>query len=195
MEKKTRQQKKVKGYIDAKEVCRRLNINMKTLDVWYEWYEDPKYKKPPYCPKLPTPKIVDGRGRRMWSAQSVKTLKKFQAWIPKGRGGVMAEVNQKHSSKSVRAKKEEIRQREEYRKGIKLRDETHHIINAFGETLCGRDGLKIKYAEMPKHKGKVKVCHWCLKVLNIDGKEFNNGVRKIRSDSEYKPKILKQLKK
>lgn len=85
--------------LTANKVAQHLDIAVKTLDSWYKFYNDPEIEKPEDMPELPAYQQETERGTRYWKEEDLPKLEKFQAWIPKGRGGVMGAVNSKYWSK------------------------------------------------------------------------------------------------
>lgn len=81
------------------EVARKLRVSVATVNNWYYWYNNDAYAKPEFMPELPQPKIVDGRGTRLWSKNDVKQLIGFMKWRPMGRNGVMGEYYAKYRPK------------------------------------------------------------------------------------------------
>lgn len=103
-------------YYSANKISQYLDISVQTLNNWYKWYNDPNIKKPEDTPFLPPFIQESPRGRRLWSEDYLYDLKKFKEWVPRGRGGVMGQVNfhlwgergvraQKNKKKSLRDKK------------------------------------------------------------------------------------------
>ena len=78
--------------LTASFVCNKLDISVKTLTRWYEWY----YKKNPTgdsnIPELPEYIQAHDRAPRYWRKEDLPQLRKFKAWVPKGRAGVMSKA-------------------------------------------------------------------------------------------------------
>ena len=79
--------------LTATKVAQHLDISMMTLNNWYRWYLDPDTEKPKDMPKLPMYEQSKERAPRYWKESDLPKLKKFQEWIPKGRGGLMGSTN------------------------------------------------------------------------------------------------------
>lgn len=76
--------------LTASFVCNKLNISVKTLTRWYEWYESVKNSEDSKVPPLPEYIQAHDRAPRYWRKEDISQLKKFKTWVPKGRGGVMS---------------------------------------------------------------------------------------------------------
>lgn len=85
--------------LSATKVTQFLDISQNTLNSWYKWYNDDQYAKPKDTPYLPPYTQAHPRAPRVWNANDLYYLRKFKEWIPKGRGGVMGEYNQRYSTK------------------------------------------------------------------------------------------------
>ena len=92
--------------ITATQVCAKLNVSTVTLTNWYRYYNDPKIDKPKDMPPLPQYEQSGPRATRYWDKDDIRQIRKFQKWIPKGRGGVMGEVSK--SFWGARGKKKTI---------------------------------------------------------------------------------------
>lgn len=75
--------------ISANKVAQYLDITVVTLNNWYYWYNSPESKKPQDTPYLPPYSQLTPRGKRYWDKADLRALRKFQKWLPRGRGGVM----------------------------------------------------------------------------------------------------------
>ena len=93
MKKKTEQIKR-EDLLTASGVCNRLDISVKTLTVWYKWYESVE-EKPENTPVLPGFIQDHARGPRFWRVSDLPQLQTFKEWIPKGRNGLMGKLNNK----------------------------------------------------------------------------------------------------
>jgi len=85
--------------LKAIEVAYILKITIPTLTNWYNWYNG-DFEKPDNTPELPTyvrygKQGSNKRGARFWKESDIPKLIKFQAWIKKGRNGVMSDYNRK----------------------------------------------------------------------------------------------------
>ena len=78
---------------NATKIAQFLDISVGTLNVWYKWYEDERFEKPAGIPKLPPYEQAGPRRPRYWSEDVLLDLKRFKNWLPKGRGGVMGDLN------------------------------------------------------------------------------------------------------
>lgn len=96
-----------KTYLTATEVSQRLNVSVKTLTGWYQWYNDKSIDKPENVPVLPSYRQTHERAPRQWNPDDIPQLLEFKEWVPKGRNGVMGRMNQKYWSKDKRTKSEE----------------------------------------------------------------------------------------
>ena len=74
-------------YMTATEICYILGISENTLRNWMKWYKIKKIE----CPELPQPEKF--HNRNYWRRTDIAKFAVFKDWIPKGRNGVMAEVN------------------------------------------------------------------------------------------------------
>lgn len=92
------------GMLTASNVANMLDISVKTLTNWYQWYHDESIKKPDEFPKLPEYVQENKNSPRYWTKEDVKQLRKFQKWMPRGRGGVMGEVSCKFYNKKKNEK-------------------------------------------------------------------------------------------
>ncbi|MBO7212398.1 MAG: hypothetical protein J6V44_15530 [Methanobrevibacter sp.] len=92
--------------LTASKVAQELDISTKTLNNWYMWYYDDTIEKPKNFPKLPDFIQEYPKGPRYWTIEDVVQLKKFQAWRPTGRAGVMGRVSEKYYGTKRYAKKE-----------------------------------------------------------------------------------------
>lgn len=81
--------------LTASKVAQALDISPGTLTNWYRWYENAGEEKPSETPALPNYTQESIRGPRFWREEDIPQLRKFQEWIPKGRGGVMGSWNAK----------------------------------------------------------------------------------------------------
>lgn len=86
------------GMLSASQVCSKLNVSVKTLTNWYKWQADDSFEKPKNMPMLPEYYRTHNNGPRFWKKESVKELKAFQEFIPRGRSGIMGEFNQQYWS-------------------------------------------------------------------------------------------------
>lgn len=86
--------------LTASKVANQLDIAVKTLTNWYKWYQDSSIEKPEDFPRLPEYIQTHKNGPRYWTQEDVEQLKKFQAWIPRGRNGLMGAVSCKYRVKS-----------------------------------------------------------------------------------------------
>lgn len=78
---------------NANKIAQFLDISVGTLNVWYKWYEDERFEKPEGVPPLPPYEQAGPRRPRYWSEDVLLDLKRFKDWLPKGRGGVMGDLN------------------------------------------------------------------------------------------------------
>lgn len=91
-------------FMSFKEVADEIGISTLTLKNWYIWNEITK-DKPADAPKLPNFYTMgDNKVARFWRRDDMEKLVKFNNWVPKGRNGVMAEVNRYYFDKEYRAK-------------------------------------------------------------------------------------------
>ena len=87
--------------LSATQVAAKLGITVKTLTTWYKWYNDNMLKhfirneQPIDCPILPPYTQTKLNSPRYWDESNMEQLIKFKNWVPKGRGGVMGNVNAK----------------------------------------------------------------------------------------------------
>ena len=96
-----------KKLLTASKVAQELDISTKTLNNWYIWYYDDTIEKPKNFPKLPDFIQNYPRGPRYWTVEDVVQLKKFQAWRPTGRAGVMGKVSEKYYGNKRQNKEKE----------------------------------------------------------------------------------------
>lgn len=82
--------------LTASRVAQKLDISVATLNNWYKWYHNAEFVKPEGMPDLPEYEQQNPRGPRYWETDDLKALKAFKKWLPKGRGGVMGELNAKY---------------------------------------------------------------------------------------------------
>jgi hypothetical protein len=88
--------------LTARQVANELDISIPTLLRWYAWYYGSKVSDiPSDCPVLP---IIEREGtgrnaKRVWKKSDIPTLKVFKSWVPRGRGGVMGELDRSRKSK------------------------------------------------------------------------------------------------
>lgn len=82
--------------LSASRVANSLDISVKTLTNWYKWYLDDSIEKPDDFPKLPDYLQEHVGGPRFWTEADVEQLREFQAWIPRGRGGVMGRISSQY---------------------------------------------------------------------------------------------------
>ena len=87
------------GFYTATEVSQQLNISVKTLTNWYNWYNDETIEKPKDTPTIPTYRQDHPRSPRLWTTEQINQLKVFQEWIPRGRNGVMGRYSERYWSK------------------------------------------------------------------------------------------------
>lgn len=78
---------------NANKIAQFLDISVGTLNVWYKWYEDERFEKPEGVPPLPLYEQAGPRRPRYWSEDVLLDLKRFKDWLPKGRGGIMGDLN------------------------------------------------------------------------------------------------------
>ena len=101
-------------YYSANKISQYLDISVQTLNSWYKWYNDESIVKPPDTPFLPPYEQASTRGKRLWSEDYLYDLRKFKEWIPKGRGGVMGDINARcWGERGVRAQKNKALKKEE----------------------------------------------------------------------------------
>ncbi len=79
--------------LTATKVAQHLDITVVTLTNWYTWYNNDKYVKPANTPELPKYEQVHERAARYWNESDLHKLEKFKEWVPKGRNGVMGQLN------------------------------------------------------------------------------------------------------
>lgn len=91
--------------LTASRVAQRLDVSVSTLTNWYKWYNG-DYTKPENVPELPEYTQVGTRGVRYWRESSIPMLIAFKEWIPKGRGGVMGEMNARFWGKRGKNRKQ-----------------------------------------------------------------------------------------
>lgn len=89
-----------KNFLTAREISFKLNVSVRTLSTWYQWYTDPKSIIPPDCPGLPKYTIQKSCNTRLWRVEDLQCIADFQKWIPHGRRGVMGKINRKFWSTS-----------------------------------------------------------------------------------------------
>lgn len=85
--------------LTATKVAQELDVSVPTLNNWYKWYMNDDYDKPDDTPELPEYEQAGKGTPRYWTEKDIKKLKIFQAWLPKGRGGVMGDYNARHWGK------------------------------------------------------------------------------------------------
>lgn len=89
--------------LSATKVSQKLGVSTTMLNLWYYWYNHPDFTKPQDTPPLPPYEQANPRGIRYWNPEDIKALKRFQKWIPKGRGGVMGEATRRYrGQKTIR---------------------------------------------------------------------------------------------
>ena len=86
--------------LTASEVANKLGVSVKTLTIWYKWYNDSSIQKPKDCPELPMYQQDSPHGKRFWDKKHISKLKKFKNWVPKGRNGLMGSINKQFWSKT-----------------------------------------------------------------------------------------------
>lgn len=77
----------------ATKISQFLDISVPTLNSWYKWYNDPTFVKPIDTPYLPPYIQKSKMGIRYWDEDCLYYLRKFKDWLPRGRGGVMGDMN------------------------------------------------------------------------------------------------------
>ena len=82
--------------LTATKISQKLNVSVSMLNIWYYWYNNPEFVKPKDVPLLPAYEQATPRAPRYWKSDDLKDLRKFQKWIPKGRGGVMGEATRRY---------------------------------------------------------------------------------------------------
>ena len=80
-------EKNNKTYLTATEVSQKLNVSVKTLTGWYQWYNDNSIDKPENVPVLPSYRQPHERAPRQWNPDDIPQLLEFKEWVPKGRNG------------------------------------------------------------------------------------------------------------
>ena len=80
--------------LTATKVAQHLDISVPTLNNWYRWYNQ-EASKLKDVPKLPDFIQASSRSTRYWEEKDLEKLAAFQAWLPRGRGGVMGNWNAK----------------------------------------------------------------------------------------------------
>lgn len=88
--------------LTTSKVCNQLDISSRTLDNWYKYMLDDSIEKPSKMPVLPMYIQETVRGPRYWKQEDIPQMKKFKAWVPHGRHGVMGAVNEKYWAKEKR---------------------------------------------------------------------------------------------
>ena len=85
--------------LTASKVANALDISVKTLTTWYKWYNDPEEVKPADMPYLPDYEQKNQYAPRYWRKSDLKQIKKFKAWLPRGRNGVMGNLTNQYTKK------------------------------------------------------------------------------------------------
>jgi hypothetical protein len=80
------------GMVTASRVANQLDISTKTLISWYKFYES-DLPKPDNMPELPPYEQAYFRAPRYWREEDIPKLITFKEWVPKGKRGVMGEIN------------------------------------------------------------------------------------------------------
>lgn len=88
------------------QVCYLLNITPSTLRNWYKYVEEVGPDNlPEGCPGLPPYIQENPRAQKYWNGGDLHKLYAFQQWVPKGRGGKMAQISSKYWSQKFYKKK------------------------------------------------------------------------------------------
>ena len=98
--------------LSANKVAQTLDISVVTLNNWYRWYHSDEFIKPLDTPQLPEYEQHTSRGKRYWSDDDIIQLQIFQDWIPKGKRGVMGDLNAKFwgkRGKEIQARKNKMK--------------------------------------------------------------------------------------
>lgn len=78
--------------LTAAKVACQLDVSTKTLTNWYKFYHS-DCEKPDNMPELPEYEQAYEKAPRYWNPEDIPKLMAFKEWIPKGRHGVMGEIN------------------------------------------------------------------------------------------------------
>lgn len=74
--------------VTAEEIAYHIGVSVRTIDLWYKW----KRRNPnhPLAKLLHDPTRINKR--RYWKAKDVTDIEVFQNSIPRGPGGLFAEI-------------------------------------------------------------------------------------------------------
>lgn len=81
--------------LTTSKVAIKLDVSVRTLLTWYKWYEQ-EGNTMEDVPVLPKYEQAYHRAPRFWEESDIEQLKVFKDWLPKGRNGVMGNVNAKN---------------------------------------------------------------------------------------------------
>lgn len=84
--------KKHKDQLTSANVANQVGVSSKTLMQWYKFYES-DLPKPKDMPKLPAYEQDYPRAPRYWYPKDVEQIIAFKEWIPRGKKGIMGEIN------------------------------------------------------------------------------------------------------
>lgn len=84
-----------KKYLTAQEVCFLCGISIYTLNTWYNFKK--KHPRHELSKLLPKPKRTNqsDRSPRVWAREDIEKILEFKAKRPRGRNGVMGELQPK----------------------------------------------------------------------------------------------------
>lgn len=182
------------GCITFADMAKRVGVSYLTLRNWYKWYHECK-NKPRETPRLPKAMTSPSGKFKYFHKQSYRSFKRFQTWLHSGNEGVLVKYSEVFWTKEQKERKARNIENRRRKKGfITKRDKPHHILNAYGKAICGNGSKNyIYFHELPKHKGQVKICHWCLLKLGMNPEEINKGIRKVRTDTGKKRKKKEEV--
>lgn len=82
--------------LSASKVAQHLDISVTTLTNWYKWQNSLTEPVSENAPRLPQYEQHSVRGPRFWTEEQLKELEVFKEWIPRGRNGVMGNINARY---------------------------------------------------------------------------------------------------
>lgn len=94
--------------LSINKISQLLDISQNTIGNWYKWYNKNKSEK---IPELPSYYQKGVKGQRFWKESDIPKLIVFRDWVPKGRGGLMGDLNCKYYRRKKEKKCQENLQR------------------------------------------------------------------------------------
>ena len=78
--------------LTASKVANQVDVSTKTLTNWYKFYNS-DIPKPEDMPELPEYEQAYEKAPRYWKQEDIPKIIAFKEWVPKGKSGVMGDIN------------------------------------------------------------------------------------------------------